>query len=44
VPDFVGEDGVEYTNVEVIVEMNGIRDAVQLERPFTGANKQSREA
>jgi hypothetical protein len=31
VPDFVGEDGVEYTDIEVIVEMDGdIRDAVQL--------------
>jgi len=40
VPNFVGEDGVEYTDIEVIVEMNGdIRDAVQLvktlERPLT---------
>ena len=40
VPDFVGEDGVEYTDIEVIVEMDGdIRDAVQLvktlERPLT---------
>ena len=38
VPDFVGEDGVEYTDIEVIVEMDGdIRDTVQLvktlERP-----------
>jgi hypothetical protein len=38
VPDFVGEDGVEYTDIEVIVEMDGdIRDAVHLvktlERP-----------
>ncbi len=31
VPDFVGEDGVEYTDIEVIVEMDGdIRDAVEL--------------
>ena len=31
VPDFVGEDGVEYTDIEVIVEMDGdIRDAVHL--------------
>ena len=48
VPDFVDECGVEYTDVEVIVEMNGIRDAVHLvktvERPLTGANEQSREA
>jgi hypothetical protein len=40
VPDFVGEDGVSYTHIEVIVEMDGdIRDAVQLvktlERPLT---------
>jgi hypothetical protein len=40
VPDFVGEDGVEYTDIEVIVEMDGeIRDAVELvktlERPLT---------
>jgi hypothetical protein len=40
VPDFVGEDGVEYTDIEVVVEMDGdIRDAVQLvktlERPLT---------
>jgi hypothetical protein len=39
VPDFIGEDGVEYTDIEVIVEMDGdIRDAVQLiktlERPL----------
>jgi hypothetical protein len=44
VPDFVGEDGVEYTDIEVIVEMDGdIRDAVQLvktlERPLIGANE-----
>jgi hypothetical protein len=31
VPDFVGEDGVSYTDIEVIVEMDGdIRDAVHL--------------
>ncbi len=31
VPDFVGEDGVEYTDIEVIVEMGGdIRDAANL--------------
>jgi hypothetical protein len=39
VPDFVGEDGVEYTDIEVVVEIDGdIRDAVQfvktLERPL----------
>ena len=39
VPDFVGEDGVTYTDI-VIVEMDGdIRDTVQLvktlERPLT---------
>jgi hypothetical protein len=38
VPDFVGEDGVEYTDIEVIVEMDGdIRDtadvAETLQRP-----------
>jgi hypothetical protein len=42
VPDFVGEDGVAYTDIEVIVEMDGdIRDAVHLvktlERPLTGS-------
>jgi hypothetical protein len=31
VPDFVDEDGIEYTDIEVIVEMEGeIRDAVHL--------------
>jgi hypothetical protein len=40
VPDFVDEDGIEYTDIEVIVEMEGeIRDAVHLvktlERPLT---------
>jgi hypothetical protein len=31
VPDFVGEDGIEYTDIEVIVEMDGaIRDTVKL--------------
>ena len=40
VPDFVDADGIEYTDIEVIVEMDGdIRDAVQLvrtpERPLT---------
>jgi hypothetical protein len=31
VPDFVGEDGVEYTDIEVIVEMDGdIRDTVNI--------------
>jgi hypothetical protein len=40
VPDFVGEDEVEYTDIEVVVEMDSdIRDAVQLvrtlERPLT---------
>jgi hypothetical protein len=39
VPDFVGEDGVVYSDIEVVVEMDGdIRDAVQLvktlERPL----------
>jgi hypothetical protein len=30
-PDFVGEDGVEYTDIEVIVEMDGdIRDTVNI--------------
>lgn len=38
--DFVGEDGVVYSNIEVIVEWDGeIRDAVhlvkRLERPLT---------
>jgi hypothetical protein len=40
VPDFVREDGVEYTDIEVIVEMEGnIRDAANLaeslQRPLT---------
>jgi hypothetical protein len=40
VPDFVGEDGVVYSDIEVIVEMDGdIRDTVHLvktlERPLT---------
>jgi hypothetical protein len=40
VPDFVDDDGIEYTDIEVIVEMDGdIRDTVQLvktlERPLT---------
>jgi hypothetical protein len=31
VPDFLGEDGVAYTDTEVIVEMDGdIRDAANL--------------
>jgi hypothetical protein len=31
VPDFVGEDGVEYTDIEVVVQMDGdIRDAANL--------------
>ena len=31
VPDFVDSDGVAYTDIEVIVEMDGdIRDAVHL--------------
>jgi hypothetical protein len=39
-PDFVDADGIEYTDIEVIVEMDGdIRDTVQLvktlERPLT---------
>jgi hypothetical protein len=43
VPDFVGEDGVEYTDIEVIVEMDGdIRDAANLadslQRPLKTKN------
>ena len=31
VPDFVGEDGVVYSDIEVVVEMDGeIRDAANL--------------
>jgi hypothetical protein len=31
VPDFVGEDGVEYTDIEVVVEMDGdIRDTANV--------------
>jgi len=40
VPDFIDADGIEHTDIEVIVEMHGdIRDSVQLvktlERPLT---------
>jgi hypothetical protein len=40
VPDFIDADGIEYTDIEVIVEMDGdIRETVQLvktlERPLT---------
>jgi hypothetical protein len=40
VPDFIDSDGIEYTDIEVIVEMDGdIRDTVHLvttlERPLT---------
>jgi hypothetical protein len=40
VPDFIDADGIEYTDIEVIVEMDSdIRDTVQLvktlERPLT---------
>ena len=47
VPDFVDADGIEYTEIEVIVEMEGdIRDAVQLvktlERPLTEPNEKGR--
>jgi hypothetical protein len=41
VPDFVDADGIEYTDIEVAVEMDGgdIRETVQLvktlERPLT---------
>ena len=40
VPDFIDADGIEYTDIEMIVEMDGdIRDTVQLvktlERPLT---------
>jgi hypothetical protein len=37
VPDFVGEDGIDYTDIEVIVEMDGdIRDAVNLAESLQG--------
>ena len=44
VPDFTDSDGIEYTDIEVIVEMDGdIRDTVQLvktlERPLTERNE-----
>ena len=50
VPDFVDADGIEYTDIEVIVEMDSdIRDTVQpvktLERPlfcYTFASVHSR--
>jgi len=39
VPDFVGEDRVEYTEIEVIVQMADIQDAAKLvdalQRPLT---------
>jgi hypothetical protein len=40
VPDFIDADGIEYTDIEVIMEMDGdIRETVQLvktlERPLT---------
>ena len=40
VPDFIDADGIEYTDIELIVEMDGdIRDTDQLvktlERPLT---------
>jgi hypothetical protein len=40
VPDFIDADGIAYTDIEVIVEMDGdIRDTVQLvktlDRPLT---------
>jgi hypothetical protein len=40
VPDFIDSDGIAYTDIEVIVEMDGdIRDTIQLvktlERPLT---------
>ena len=40
VPDFLGEDGVVYSDIELLVELDSdIRDAVQLvktlERPLT---------
>ena len=48
VPDFVGEDGVEYTDIEVIVEMDGdIRDTVNiaesLQRPMKAKDGDGRE-
>jgi hypothetical protein len=38
-PDFIDSDGIEYTDIEVVVEMDGdIRDTVQvvetLQRPL----------
>jgi hypothetical protein len=41
VPDFVGEDGVEYTDIEVTLEMDSdLRDTVKLvdalQRPIGG--------
>jgi hypothetical protein len=47
VPDFVGEDGVEYTDIEVIVEMDGeIRDAANLadslQRPVENSERKWR--
>jgi len=47
VPDFVGEDGVEYTHIQVIVEMDGgIRDtasvAEALQRPMKAKDGEDR--
>jgi hypothetical protein len=44
VPDFIDADGIEYTDIEVIVEMDGdIRDTVRfsdaLQRPLNGGAK-----
>jgi hypothetical protein len=47
VPDFISEDGVSYTDIEVIVEMDGdIRDAANLaealQRPLRAKNGERR--
>ena len=42
VPDFVGEDGVEYTNIELIVKMEGdIRRAANLADKLQRAVKEA---
>ena len=43
VPDFVDADGIAYTDIEVIVEMDGdIRDTVQLVKTLECPLKESK--
>jgi hypothetical protein len=44
VPDFTNVDGVEYTDIEVVVEMDGdIRDTVQLAKTLEHPLKERKE-